>query len=135
MVKGHAQRNQRTGTRAGAFEHLWPEDALEFVTSGPVGQLVAELQKRYGAGFYCWPLERGPLAWRVMLAKPASRPPINVATFMSADHSRLRELWAQFEHAVELCQIDRIHRRSAELSLGLRRYIDIEEAVLFPLLV
>jgi len=117
-----------------AFEHLLPEDTLEFVTNGPVGQLVVELQKRYGADFYCWPLERGPRAWRVVLAKPASGQPINLATLMRADHLRLGELWAQFEQAVELCQIDTIHRLSAELSLGLRRYVDIEEAVLFPVL-
>lgn len=53
---------------------------------------------------------------------------------MGADHLRLCGLWGQLERAAELCQIDRVHRRSAELSLGLRRYIDIEEAVLFPLL-
>jgi iron-sulfur cluster repair protein YtfE (RIC family) len=57
-----------------------------------------------------------------------------VASVMGADQHRLHELWREFEFAVGLCQIDTVHRRLGELSLGLRRYIDIEEAVLFPLL-
>lgn len=117
-----------------AFERLSPGDSLEIVTKRREGQLVADLQARYGTGFYWWPLERGPVVWRVILAKPALNAPETVAAMMGADHLRLCGLWGLPERAAELCQIDRVHRRSAELSLGLRRYIDIEEAILFPLL-
>ncbi len=117
-----------------AFERLSPGDSLEIVTTEPVGKLVADLQARYGTGLYWWPLERGPLEWRVILAKPALEAPATVAAVMSADHLRLRQLWAELERAVKLCEIDRVHRRAAELSLGLRRYIDIEEGILFPVL-
>lgn len=119
-----------------AFGRLAPGDSLEVAVHrqpGP-GPLFFELQNHYGRHFYWWPLERGPLVWRVMLSKPAHRAKPTVASVMGADHHRLHELWREFELAVEFCQIDAVHRRLGELSLGLRRYIDIEEAVLFPLL-
>jgi hemerythrin-like domain-containing protein len=87
----------------------------------------------HGTGFYWWPLERGPIIWRATLAKPVSHIP-SVADVMSADHFRLLELWSDLKRAAELCQFDTIHRRSVELSVGLRRYIDIEEVLLFPVL-
>ena len=117
-----------------AFERLLPGDSLEIVATQRLGQFFAELQADHGTRFYSWPLERGPLVWRAILAKPALDAPATVAAVMAADHLRLCGLWGQLERAAKLCQIDRVHRRSAELSLGLRRYIDIEEAVLFPLL-
>ena len=117
-----------------AFERLSPGTSLEIVTKQRAGRLVAQLQARCGAGFYWWPLERGPLAWRMILTKPELDAPVTVAAVMGAGHLRLCELWDQLERAVELRQIDCVHRRSAELSLGLRRFIDIEEEVLFPLL-
>jgi uncharacterized protein (DUF2249 family) len=116
------------------FERLLPGDSLEIVAKQRPGRFVTELHARYGTRFYWWPLERGPLAWRATLAKPALDAPATVAAVMGADHLRLCRLWGQLERAAELCQIARVHRRSAELSLGLRRYVDIEEAVLFPLL-
>lgn len=117
-----------------AFEHLAPGDSLEVAVRRQPGPLFFELQNHYAAEFYWWPLERGPLVWRVMLSKPAHGAQPTVATVMGADHHRLHELWREFELAAELCQIDAVHRRLGELSLGLKRYIDIEEAVLFPLL-
>lgn len=122
-----------------AFERLSPGDSLEIVVKQRPGQFVAELQAPYGTRFYWWPLERGPLVWRARLAKPAPDAPApdapaTVVAVMGADHLRLCQLWRQLERAAELCRLDCIHRRSAELSLGLRRYIDIEEAILFPLL-
>lgn len=122
------------GRAVQAFERLAPGDCLEVAARRQPGPLFFELQNHYGPGFYWWPLERGPLVWRVMLSKPAHGAQPTVASIMGADHYRLHELWRQFELAVELCQIDAVHRRLGELSLGLRRYIDIEEAVLFPLL-
>lgn len=117
-----------------AFGRLAPGDSLEVAVRRQPGPLFFELQNHCGRDFYWWPLERGPLVWRVMLSKPAHRAQPTVASVMSADHYRLHELWREFESASELCQIDAVHHRLGELSLGLRRYIDIEEAVLFPLL-
>jgi len=117
-----------------AFERLAPGDFLEVAVRRQPGPLFFELQNHYGRDFYWWPLERGTLVWRVMLSKPAHGAQPTVALVMGSDHYRLHELWRQFELAVELCQIEAVHRRLEELSLGLRRYIDIEEAVLFPLL-
>jgi uncharacterized protein (DUF2249 family) len=117
-----------------AFEHLAPGDSLEVAVRRQPGPLFFELQNHYGRDFYWWPLERGPLVWRVTLSKPAHGAQPTVASVMGADHHRLHELWREFELAAELCLIDAVHRRLGELSLGLRRYIDIEEAVLFPLL-
>jgi uncharacterized protein (DUF2249 family) len=122
------------GRALDAFERLAPGDCLEVAARRQLGPCFFELQNYYGGHFYWWPLERGPLVWRVMLAKPTHGAQRTVASVMGADQHRLHELWREFEFAVELCQIDTVHRRLGELSLGLRRYIDIEEAVLFPLL-
>ncbi|MGC1678462.1 MAG: hemerythrin domain-containing protein [Candidatus Binataceae bacterium] len=116
------------------FEGIAAGGSFEISARRRLTLLFCELRDRFGAGFYWWPLERGPLVWRVMLAKPAQGAQPTVATVMSADHHRLHKLWCEFESAVELCQIETVHRRLSELSLGLRRYIDIEEVVLFPLL-
>jgi uncharacterized protein (DUF2249 family) len=125
--------NEERARAMEAFEYLSPGHSLEIVTKKPAGRLITELQVLYGTGFYWWPLERGPFIWRATLAKPAPHKS-TVAAVMGADHLRLYRLWGELERAAQLCQIDRVHRRSAELSLGLWRYIDIEEAVLFPLL-
>ncbi len=117
-----------------AFEHLAAGDSLEVAVRLQPGSLFFELQNRYGCHFYWWPLERGPFVWRVMLAKAAKHTQWTVASVMGADHYRLHQLWREFECAVDLCQIDAVHDRLSELSLGLSRYIDIEEAVLFPLI-
>jgi uncharacterized protein (DUF2249 family) len=116
------------------FEHLLPGDSLEIVATQRLGGLVAELQAGNETRFYAWPLERGPLEWRVILAKPALDAPTTVAAVMKADHLRLCRLWGELERAAELRQIDHVQRCLAELSLGLRRDIHIEELVLFPLL-
>jgi len=116
-----------------AFECVASGNSLEIVSKRRLGQFVAELQTRYDASFYWWPLERGPRLWRAILAKPALGAPASVATAMGVDHLRLRELWCELERALALGRIDCAHRRSAELSLGLRRYIDIEETILFPI--
>ena len=118
----------------GAFERLSPGESFEIHAKQPADKLVGKLKARQKTRFYWWPLERGPLAWRVILAKPALGAPASVAAAMGADRLRLSVLWAQFERAVELCQLDLVHSRSAELSLGLQRYIDIEESILFPVL-
>lgn len=117
-----------------AFECLAPGDSLELAARRPLGSLFFPLQNQYGRDFHWWPLERGPLVWRATLSKLAHEANPTIATAMAADHCRLLELWREFEAAVELCYIDVAHCRLGELSLGLRRYIDIEEAVLFPLL-
>jgi len=129
---GLSERERARALRA--FERLAPADSLEVAVHQQPGPLFFELQNHYGRHFYWWPLERGPLVWRVMLSKPAHGAQPTVASVMGADHYRLHELWRELEFAVELCQIDAVHRRLGELSLGLRRYIDLEEAVLFPLL-
>jgi hemerythrin-like domain-containing protein len=69
-----------------------------------------------------------------MLAKPAPELRATVAGVLGADHHRLHDLWQDLKCGVELCQLDRIHRRLGEFSLGLRRHIDLEDFVLFPLL-
>jgi uncharacterized protein (DUF2249 family) len=117
-----------------AFAQLSPGGSLQIVAKRRLGQFVVELQARYAMHFDGWPLERGPLLWQAILAKPALGAPPTLATLMGADHRRLCELWAEFERALALGKIDCMRRRSAELSLGLRRYIDIEETILFPVL-
>jgi uncharacterized protein (DUF2249 family) len=117
-----------------AFDSLPPGGSLEIITRCKPGHLFFELQNHLGLNFYWWPLERGPVLWRVMLAKPALSVKPTVSTMMSAHHGHLNQLWEELETAVELHHIGCIHRCVDELTLRARRYIDIEEALLFPLL-
>jgi uncharacterized protein (DUF2249 family) len=117
-----------------AFDSLPPGGSLEIIARRKPGQLFFELQHRYGLNFYWWPLERGPILWRVMLTKPALGVKPTVASMMSADHEHLDQLWDKLETAVELSHLGCIRRCVEELSLGSRRYIAIEESLLFPLL-
>lgn len=117
-----------------AFRRLSPGDAIEIVTHRRPGRLFAELRSRHGIGFYWWPLKRGPRLWRIMLAKPDLDTPNTAADAMCADHQRLCELWNDLKAAVDVCRIDRVRRRQAELLVGLRRHIDVEETVIFPVI-
>jgi uncharacterized protein (DUF2249 family) len=123
--RAHAER---------AFDSLPPGGSPEIVAHRKPGQLFFELQHHYGLNFYWWPLERGPVLWRVMLAKPALGVKPTVASMMNADHGHLDQLWDELETAVELSHFACIRRCVDELSLGSRRYIGIEESLLFPLL-
>jgi uncharacterized protein (DUF2249 family) len=116
------------------FQRLAPGGCFEIKACCLLSQLFFDLQQRHGLGFYWWPLERGPLVWRVKVGKPPQGLSPTIKSVMAADRQRLNELWRGFEFAVSFCQIDDLHQRLGELWLGLRRYIDIEEAILFPLL-
>lgn len=130
---GEASRNERARAFE-AFERLPPGGSFEVSAHRQLVPLFSELQARYGLGFHWWPLEPGPFVWRVTLAKPSPDARLTVASAMAAYHLHLYELWREFELTVDRCQIDTVHRLVRELSLGLRRYIDLEEFVLFPLL-
>lgn len=117
-----------------AYERMSPGSALEIVTNHAPKGLFAEFQARYRLSFHWWPLEKGPAVWRVMVAKPAPETAATVAGVMGADHHRLHDLWRDFIRSVELCRIDQFHQRAAEFALGMRRHIEIEETMLFPLL-
>jgi uncharacterized protein (DUF2249 family) len=130
---GDFSKRKRARARR-AFDSLPPGGSLEIVARRKPGQLFFELHHHYRFDFYWWPLERGPLLWRVVLAKPAFGAKPTVATMMGADHGHLNQLWDELETAVELSRFGCIRRCVDELSLGSRRYIGIEEALLFPLL-
>jgi uncharacterized protein (DUF2249 family) len=130
---GDFSQHERAHARR-AFDSLQPAGSLEIVARRKPGQLFFELQHHYGLDFYWWPLERGPGSWRVVLAKPALGVKPTVASMMSADHGHLDQLWDKLGTAVELSHFRCIRRCVDELSLGSRRYIGIEESLLFPLL-
>lgn len=115
-----------------AYEPLPPIGTIELVSDRPLTLLFTEFQRIYRHGFYWWPLENGPDIWRVMLAKPAVWTKESTGSFLDADQRRLSTLWRDLLKNVELCRFDRIRRRAAEFSLGLRRRIRLEEGILFP---
>jgi|GEM_PF-863139 uncharacterized protein (DUF2249 family) len=114
-----------------AYEPLPPIGTIELVSDRPLTLLFTEFQRIYRHGFYWWPLENGPDIWRVMLAKPAVWAKDSCGSFLNADQRRLSTLWRDLLKNVELCCFDRIRRRAAEFSLGLRRRIRLEEGILF----
>ena len=113
------------------FDRLGTGDKLEIQMRREPSRLFAELRYRYSSGFYWWPLERGPVIWRVMLDKPTPAGQSTITGMMKADHRRLYELWGDAVCAVARRWIDCIPRRLGELSIGLGRHFDIEETILF----
>ncbi len=130
---GEVSRNERARALE-TFERLPPGGSFEISAHRQLGPPFFELQTRYGLGFHWWPREPGPFVWSVTLAKPSPEAQLMVASVMAAYHLHLHELWREFEFEVGRCQIDTVRRLVRELSLGLRRCIDLEEIVLFPLL-
>ncbi len=127
--------SQRERSRAlQAFQRLAPGGSIEVSARRELGRLFHDLRDRFGISFYWWPLERGPMVWRAQIAVPAPHTPLEVTSVMYADYKRLHRLWDEFERAVDLCLVDRLHCQFSDFSLGLRRHIDIEETVLLPML-
>lgn len=115
-----------------AFDSLPANQAIEVVADRETKPLFDLLREKTSAVFDWWLLEEGPAHWRVMIVKRESAGARTVTDFLAADHRRLHDLWHDFRQGVNVCDLARIRRRSAEFSLGLRRHIRMEEEILFP---
>ena len=66
-----------------ALDSLPHRGSFEIGARRKPGHLFFELEHYYGQNFYWWPLERGPILSRVMLAKRPLRVQPTVASIMA----------------------------------------------------
>ncbi len=111
---------------------LRPGESIELVSDQDQKSLLPRLQQSHGAHFNCWRLQNGPALWRVMITKRDPDAPRTIAEFLSSDHQRLREAWADGRYAAADCKLNDVCKAFAEFSLGLSAHIRMEEEILFP---
>ena len=116
------------------FKELGPGDSFVLVNDHDPRPLLYQFQSEYTGEFEWWPLERGPEAWRVRVVKRETKTvERDVTDYMQADHSRLDKILEAFQEARKGEKWGEALIAFKEFDMGLRRHIQAEEEVLFPL--
>ncbi|MFQ5428275.1 MAG: DUF2249 domain-containing protein [Thermodesulfobacteriota bacterium] len=116
------------------FKELAPGDSFILVNDHDPRPLLYQFQSEHRGEFEWWPLERGPEAWRVMIVKRQTKAvERDVTDYMQEDHRRLDKILETFQKAREGGEWEKALGAFLEFDLGLRRHIQAEEEVLFPL--
>jgi len=117
-----------------AFNELAPGNSFVLVNDHEPRPLLYQFQNEHGGEFEWWPLERGPEAWRVRIVKRRTKAvEREITDYMQEDHCRLDVIFNGFAEAYKADKWDDAARAFNEFDLGLRRHIQGEEEVLFPL--
>jgi len=115
------------------FKGLAPGDSFVLVNDHDPRPLLYQFQNEFEGEFEWWPLERGPVAWRVRIVKRKTKAvERDVTDYMQEDHSRLDVILKDFQEAYNEDRWDDALVSFKEFDLGLRRHIQGEEEVLFP---
>jgi len=115
------------------FGALKPGESFVLVNDHEPRPLLYQLQAEHDGEFDWWPLEQGPLAWRVEIAKRTEPDPKRTVTeFLQTDHRRLDAIFERFQQAIKQNRWETASKDFRELSTGLKRHIKIEEEILFP---
>jgi uncharacterized protein (DUF2249 family) len=115
------------------FKALKPAETFILVNDHDPKPLLYQFQNEHDGEFEWWPLEQGPEAWRVEIAK--RRAPLRnrtITDFFQTDHRRLDAIYESFREALKEERWEEASRSFREFSLGLKRHIRIEEEILFP---
>ena len=115
------------------FRALGPGDSFILINDHEPRPLLYQFQAEHDGEFEWWPLEQGPQAWRVVVAKresPAQRR--TVTDFFQTDHRRLDAIFDRFKDAVRGRKFEEAASAFREFRLGLTRHIRAEEEILFP---
>jgi len=116
------------------FKGLAPGDSFVLVNDHDPRPLLYQFQNEFDGEFEWWPLERGPEAWRVRIVKRETKAvERDVTDYMQADHNRLDIIMNGFQEAYKADRWEEALSLFKEFDLGLRRHIQAEEEVLFPL--
>ncbi|MBI5599353.1 MAG: DUF2249 domain-containing protein [Deltaproteobacteria bacterium] len=117
----------------GTFKDLAPGEYFILVNDHEPRPLLYQFQNEHDGEFEWWPLEQGPTAWRVAIARRKTNDPKRTLTdYMQSDHMRLDRIFNRFQEAVKEKRWDDASGDFREFSLGLRRHISAEEDILFP---
>ena len=116
------------------FAGLGPGESFVLVNDHEPRPLLYQFQIEHDGEFEWWPLERGPGAWRVMIEKRENQDPNRTVTdYLQTDHRRLDGILERFQEEVNENKWAEASRDFREFSLGLKRHINAEEEILFPL--
>ncbi len=117
----------------GAFKSLQPGEYFILVNDHDPKPLLYQFQNEHDGEFDWWPLEQGPQAWRVAIVRRKTPDPRRTVTeYLQTDHRRLDGIMNRFQEAVKAGRWEDASRDFREFNLGLRRHIQTEEEVLFP---
>ncbi len=114
------------------FDALPPGEAFVLVTDHFPKCMLPRFQNERPGQFEWSPLEQGPDVWRTEITKRADTTPRSVSEALAWDHDRLDTL----EQEAFAARARGDYATAADIyrtfTLGLRRHIGFEEAVLFP---
>ncbi len=121
--------NERLDKLLAALDALSGEQRIEVATGPGWDGLLETVQAQRSEQFEWMPLEKGPDRWLAIVVRPARAP--GLAEFMTRDHRRCDEIYADLENtaendpqaAIQLCQ---------RFLLGMEHHFNMEEKVLFP---
>ncbi len=116
------------------FKGLEAGESFILVNDHEPKPLLYQFQAEHEGEFEWWTLEQGPAAWRVEIARREFKEPDrSITDFFQTDHRRLDAIVERFRDAVDAARWEQASRDFREFSLGLRRHIQAEEEILFPL--
>lgn len=115
------------------FKNLRPGEYFILVNDHDPRPLLYQFQMEHDGEFDWWPLEQGPQAWRVAIAKRKEADPNRTVTeFFQTDHRRLDGIYNRFQEAYKEGRWEDAAGEFREFRLGLKRHIKAEEEILFP---
>jgi uncharacterized protein (DUF2249 family) len=126
--------DERVSQALGLFDSLLPGERFVLVAKDAAGELLRRLQSER-AGLFEWsPLELGPAAFRIEIARrePGAGGLRGIDEALSWDHDRLDALGEAAFRARAVGDFPAAFDLFAEFATGLRRHIGFEEQVLFP---
>ena len=116
-----------------AFKALGPGESFILINDHEPRPLLYQFQAEHDGEFEWWPLEQGPQAWRVVVAKREKMDMHRALTdFFQTDHRRLDAIFDRFKDAIRAKKFEEAASAFREFRLGLTRHIRAEEEILFP---
>lgn len=116
------------------FAELEPGSAVQVSCDKDHSLLLQVLEKARAGEFEWWPLETGPVVWRVVVGRrKQTGKGLTVEELFAKDHRRMREILEESRKAVDAGDRQLAARHFADLSVGIARHVRGEERILFPI--
>ena len=115
------------------FSGLAPDEFFTITDGLDPVWLLELLQEDLPGEFDWWPLQQGPITWRIIVNKRVDpNPNRTIKEYFQSDHKRLDAILKSFADALHEERWDDAKKRFGEFSMGLKRHIGAEEEILFP---
>lgn len=111
---------------------LAPEEGFVLVNDHEPKPLLYQFQAERPGRFNWSVLEAGPTRFRVEIRRRAGEGSRTVTELLEGDHDRLDGILDSVRTLVAAGSFGEARERFAEFTCGLRRHIDFEEQILFP---